>query len=142
MHTPFRRAMLGFSIYSMGIVLRIVGSEVEAKAVSASADVFSSLGILVMVKCLSFLASSLTTWRYASNSPLNWLMTSYESHNASSSFAPSSIARRMPAIMASYSASLLEALKPSLNNCPRTSFVGDFSVMPMPDPCWLDDPSA
>ena len=69
------RSMLGCSIPSNGIILLTKGSDVEARAAMASAEVFSPLGILVSSNDSRYasMRSSL-----ASYSPWNWLVTSWE----------------------------------------------------------------
>ena len=47
----------------------------------------------------------------------------------------------MPAMRASYSDSLFDALNPSRNDCSMTSPVGEVSCIPTPDPCRLEEPS-
>ena len=60
-----------------------------------------------------------------SNLPLNWLAISCESPNALTYFAPQALANCIPAMRASYSASLLEAVKSSLNGYSMTLLCGD-----------------
>ena len=79
------RSMLACSISSTGIILLTKGSEVEARAVMASVEVFSPLDILVNSNDSNCWVKVLTSSRYASMRsslalyfPWNWLVTSWE----------------------------------------------------------------
>ena len=50
-------------------------------------------------------------------------------------------AKRSPARSASYSASLFEAWNSNLNDCSKSSLVGDVRRIPISDPCLDEDPS-
>lgn len=60
-------------------------------------------------------------------------MTSWESLKELTSLVPRLRERRSPAIRASYAASLFDALNPRRNDCLRTSHVGDWSCIAIPE---------
>ena len=72
-----------------------------------------------------------------SNSTLTCLTTSCKSLRIERLSAPTASASSRPAIMASYSDSLLEELKPKRTSCSILSPVGD---RPMPTPDYLEAP--
>ena len=76
-----------------------------------------------------------------SNSALTCLTTSRESLRIKRLLAPTASASSSPAIMASYSDSLLEALKPKRTACSILSPVGEVNCIPIPAPDCLEAPS-
>ena len=76
-----------------------------------------------------------------SNSALTCPTTSCESLRVKRLSAPMESASSRPAIMASYSDSLLEALKPKQTACSILSPVGEVNCRPMPAPDCLEAPS-
>lgn len=70
-----------------------------------------------------------------SNSLLNWLATSCESHYALTFFAPHAFASCIPATRSSYSASLFDATKSSRKDYLITSSWGDTMCISTLDPC-------
>ena len=77
-----------------------------------------------------------------SNSALTCPTTSCESLRIERLSAPTASASSRPAIMASYSDSLLEALKPKRTACSILSPVGEVNCRPMPAPDCLEALSA
>ena len=73
-----------------------------------------------------------------SNSALTCPTTSCESLRIKRLLAPTSRARSSPAIMASYSDSLLEVLKPRQTACSILSPVGEVNCRPIPAPDCLE----
>ena len=76
-----------------------------------------------------------------SNFALTCPTTSCESLRLKRLLAPTASASSSPAIMASYSNSLLEALKPKRNACSILSPVGEVNCRPIPAPDCLEAPS-
>ena len=76
-----------------------------------------------------------------SNSALTCPTTNYESLRIERLLAPTASASSRPAIMTSYSDSLLEALKPKRSACSILSPVGEVHCRPMPAPDCLEAPS-
>ena len=76
-----------------------------------------------------------------SNSTLTCPTTSCESLRIKRLSAPTASASSRPAIMASYSDSLLEALKPKRTACSILSLVGEVNCRPMPASDCLEAPS-
>ena len=76
-----------------------------------------------------------------SNSALTCPTTSCESLRIKRLLAPTASASSSPAIMASYSDSLLEALKPKRTACSILSPIGDVNCRPVPAPDCLEAPS-
>ena len=76
-----------------------------------------------------------------SNSVLTCPTTSYESLRIKRLLAPTASASSSPAIMASYSDSLLEALKPKQTACSILSHVGEVNCRPIPSLDCLEAPS-
>ena len=75
------------------------------------------------------------------NSVLTCPTTSCESLRIKRLLAPTTSASSSPAIMASYSDSLLEALKPRRTTCSILSLVGEVNCRPMSAPDCLEAPS-
>ena len=76
-----------------------------------------------------------------SNSALAYPMTNCESLRLKRLLAPKASTSSSPAIMASYSNSLLEALKPRQTVCSILSPVGEVNCRLMPAPDCLEAPS-
>ena len=76
-----------------------------------------------------------------SNSVLTCPTTSCESLRIKRMLAPMASASSSPTIMASYSDSLLEALKPKRTACSILSPVGEVNCRPIPAPDCLEAPS-
>ena len=76
-----------------------------------------------------------------SNSALTCPTTNCESLRTERLSAPMASASSSPAIMALYSDSLLEALKPNWTACSILSPVGEVNCKPMPAPICLEAPS-
>lgn len=140
--------MLWCSINFIGIIRFKSSLDVEARASSMSALVFSPLGIRVSVKSSNCDANSFATFKYVSMrsslvvySPLKWLMTNCESQNMWTQSILSPRAGFIPAIRVSYSPSLLDARKPKQKDCLSISPVGDVSLIPTPEPLFDDEPS-
>ena len=76
-----------------------------------------------------------------SNSVLTCTTTSCESLRIKRLLAPTTSASSSPAIMASYSDLLLEALKPKRTSCSILSPVGEVNCRPIPAPDCLEAPS-
>ena len=76
-----------------------------------------------------------------SNSSLTCPMTSCESLRIKRLLAPTARERSSPAIMALYSNSLFEALKPRRTACSILSPVGEVNCRPIPTPDCLEAPS-
>ena len=76
-----------------------------------------------------------------SNSTLTCPTTSCESLRIKRRLTPTASASSNPAIMASYSDSLLEALKPKRTACSILSPVGEVNCKPIPAPKCLEAPS-
>ena len=76
-----------------------------------------------------------------SNSTLTCPTTSCESLRIERLLAPTASASSRPAIMASYSDSLLEALKPKQTACSICSPIGEVNCRPMSTPDCLEAPS-
>ena len=76
-----------------------------------------------------------------SNSTLTCPTTSCDSLRIKRLLAPTTSASSSPAIMASYSDSLLEVLKPKRTACSILSPVGEVNCRPMPAPDCLEAPS-
>ena len=76
-----------------------------------------------------------------SNSTLTCPTTSYESLRIKRLSSPTASVSSSPAIMVSYSDSLLEALKPKNTACSILSPVGEVNCRPIPSPDCLEAPS-
>ena len=76
-----------------------------------------------------------------SNSALTCPTTSYESLRIKRLLVPTASESSSPVIMASYSDSLLEALKPKWTACSILSPVGEVNCRPIPAPDCLEAPS-
>ena len=117
-------------------------------AAKASAHSLLSLGICLSFQVVRVLNFCLTREAYFSirgsldsNSALTCPTTSCESLRIKRRLAPTASASSSPAIMASYSDSLLEALKPKWMACSILSLVGEVNCRPIPDPECLEAPS-
>ena len=117
-------------------------------AVKASAHSLLSLGICSSFQVVRVLHFCLTKEAYFairgsrdSNSALTCPTTSCESLRIQRLLAPTVSASSSPAIMVSYSDSLLEALKPKRTTCSILSPVGEVNRSPMPAPDYLEAPS-
>ena len=114
----------------------------------ASARSLQSLGICSSFQVARVLNFYLTREVYFSiqgsldsNSALTYPTTSYESLRIKRLLAPTASASSSPAIMASYSDSLLEALKPKRTACSILSPVGEVNCRPIQAPDCLEAPS-
>ena len=120
---------------------------------AATADKASTLSLESLVTCSSFQAERvlnfcLTREAYFSirgsldsNSALTCPTTSCESLRIKRLSAPTTSVSLRPAIMASYSDSLLEALKPKRTACSILSSVREVNCRPMSAPDCLEAPS-
>ena len=114
----------------------------------ASARSLLSLRICSSFKVVRVLNFYLTREAYFSirgsldsNSALTCPTTSCESLRIKRLLAPTTSASSSPAIMASYSDSLLKELKPKRTACSILSPVGEVNCRPIPAPDCLDAPS-
>ena len=114
----------------------------------ASAHSLLSLGTCLSFQVVRVLNFCLTREPYFSirgsldsNSALTCPTTSCESLRIKRLLAPTTSASSSPAIMASYSDSLLEALKPKQTACLILSPVGEVNCIPMLAPDYLEAPS-
>lgn len=80
-------------------------------------------------------------WFLVAYSLVSWSATNWESKLMTRFCTPSIFAIFKPTMKASYSDSLLEAIKPSRTACSITLPYGDLSTIPIPDPSLVDDPS-
>ena len=128
-------------------IVSFIGKE-AATAAKASALSLESLGTCSNFKAERVLNFCLTREAYFaiqrsldSNSDLTCPTTSCESLLIERLSAPMASVSSRPAIMASYSDSLLEALKPKRTVCSILSLVGEVNCRPMPALDCLEAPS-
>ena len=128
-------------------IVSFIGKD-EATEARASARSLLSLGICSSLQVVRVLNLCLTKEAYFSirgsrdsNSALTCPTTSCESLIIQRLLAPTASASSSPAIMASYSDSLLEALKPKRTACSILSPIGEVNCSPMPTPDCLEAPS-
>ena len=127
-------------------MVSFIGKDAATTA-RASARSSLSLGICSSFQAVRVLNFCLTKEAYFairgsrdSNSVLTCPTTSCESLRFKKLLAPTARARSSPAIMASYSDSLLEALKPRRIACSIFSSVGEVNCKPIPSPDLLEAP--
>ena len=118
-------------------IVSFIGKE-AATAAKASALSLQSLGTCSSFQAERVLNFFLTREAYFvirgsldSNSALTCPTTNYESLQIKRLSAPTTSASSRPAIMASYSDSLLEALKPKRTACSILSPVGEINCRPI-----------
>ena len=123
-------------------------SEELANFERASAWLFSALGTNWISKLSNWATASFISARYlcmdgsrASYSPLYWLATNWESVFNTIFLASAALHIWMPAIAASYSASLFEALNLNFMAYSKTLPSGEVIIMPAPDPVTAAEPS-
>lgn len=140
-------SILGFSTYPTGIVHRAFCSNIKPRLAKASTWVFELRRTCSMLHSSNWALRDCTTGRYDSirgsfavYSPNTWFTMSCESLWTFSLWAPSALANQSPAIRASYSVLLLEALNLNRNDCSMTSLVDNFKYTPMPEPFMFDAP--
>ena len=128
-------------------IVSFIGKD-AATAAKASALSLLSLGTCSSFQVVRVLNFYLTREAYFairgsldSNSALTCPTTSCESLRIKRLLAPTASASSSPAIMASYSDSLLEALKPKWTACSILSPVGEVNCRPMSTPDCLEAPS-
>ena len=128
-------------------IVSFIGKDAATTA-RASALSLLSLGICSSFQVVRVLNFCLTKKAYFSigdsrdsNSALTCPTTSYESLRIQRLLAPTASASSSPAIMASYSDSLLEALKPKRTACSILSLVGKVNCSLMPALDCLEAPS-
>ena len=128
-------------------IVSFIGIE-AATAAKASTLSLLSLGTCSSFQVMRVLNFCLTREAYLairgslnSNSTLTCPTTSCESLRIKRLLAPTTSASSSPANMASYSDSLLEALKPKRTTCSIVSPVGEVNCSPMPAPDCLEAPS-
>ena len=131
-------------------IVSFIGKEAAtaAKAAKASTLSLKSLGTCSSFQVERVLNFYLTREEYFSirgsldsNSALTCPTTSCESLQIKRLSAPTASASSRPTIMASYSDSLLEELKPKRTTCSILSPVGEGNCRPMPAPDCLEAPS-
>ena len=128
-------------------IVSFIGKE-AATAAKASSLSLQSLGTCssfqterVLNFCLTREAYFVIRGSLDSNSALTCPTTSCESLRIERLLAPTASASSRPAIMASYSDSFLEALKPKWTACSIRSPVGEVNCRPMLTPDCLEAPS-
>ena len=128
-------------------IFSFIGKD-AATAAKASARSLLSLGTHSSFQAVRIFNFCLTREVYFSirgsldsNSALICPTTSCESLRIKRMLAPTTRARSSPAMMASYSDSLLEALKPRRTACSILSPVGEVNCRPMSAPDCLEAPS-
>ena len=128
-------------------IVSFIGKD-AATVSKASARSLLSLGTCSSFQAVRVLNFCLTKEAYFairssldSNSALTCPTTSCESLRIKRLLAPTARARSSPAIMASYSDSLLEALKPKRTTCSILSPVGEVNCRSIPTPDCLEAPS-
>ena len=127
-------------------IVSVIGNEATTTA-KASALPLQSLGTCSSFQAERVLNLCLTREAYFaiqgsldSNSALTYPTTSCESLRIERLLAPTTSVSSRLAIMASYSDSLLEALKPKQTVCSIISPVGEVNCRPMPAPDCLEAP--
>ena len=128
-------------------IVSFIGKDAATTA-RASARSLLSLGICSSFQVVRVLNFCLTREVYFairgsrdSDSVLTYPTTSCESLRIQRLLAPTASASSSPAIMVSYSDSLLEALKPKRTACSILSPIGEVNCSPMPAPDCLEAPS-
>ena len=128
-------------------IISFIGKEAATAAKALTLSLLS-LGtcssfqvVRVINLCLTIEAYFAIRGSLDSNSALTCPTTSCESLRIKRLLAPTASASSSPAIMASYSDSLLEALKPKRAACSILSPVGEVNYKPMSAPDCLEAPS-